>query len=200
MICGLTKHPYLHISVGVSYNLSPQGQRSRMKKRAEKYKVYINSKEWKEKAAQAKAAAGGRCQLCNRSKNLVVHHRQYPRQLGDEPLSYLTVLCKDCHNLFHKYRTIASPSPTPAKDEVRAERRRLRMAARHGSTQARIKLKEMREQAVFVRKCGPVKKYSPEEIAAYAKEHNYPTPTKAYQQPEAPQSSNSTSTSHSGGS
>lgn len=66
------------------------------------YYEYIISPEWQERSKQAKAKAGNRCQICNRSSRQVVlhtHHRTYER-LGNEADSDLTVLCADCHKLY----------------------------------------------------------------------------------------------------
>ena len=66
------------------------------------YYEYIISPEWKLKADEAKKKAGNRCQLCNRPKGevtLVAHHRTYKR-LGRELPEDITVLCKECHELF----------------------------------------------------------------------------------------------------
>ncbi|WP_420643004.1 HNH endonuclease [Candidatus Leptofilum sp.] len=68
------------------------------------YKAYIRSKEWKLKAEEAKARAGNRCQLCNRSRSevqLEAHHRTYER-LGHELAGDITVLCRDCHHAHEK--------------------------------------------------------------------------------------------------
>lgn len=68
------------------------------------YKQYLNSSEWRRKARQAKDRAGRRCQLCNAGpglNKLHAHHRTYER-LGHEWDTDLTVLCEDCHKLFHK--------------------------------------------------------------------------------------------------
>lgn len=64
------------------------------------YGEYINSPEWKAKAQEAKKRAGYKCQLCNGTKRLDVHHRTYER-LGHELDSDLTVLCHKCHSKHH---------------------------------------------------------------------------------------------------
>lgn len=71
------------------------------------YYEYIQSEEWKEKALQAKERAGWRCQVCNRSADesltLDAHHRTYER-LGNELHEDITVLCRDCHELYETNR------------------------------------------------------------------------------------------------
>lgn len=70
------------------------------------YYQYINSAEWREKANAAKKAAGYRCRVCNkhsREVTLDAHHRTYER-LGHELPQDITVLCRDCHELYEVRR------------------------------------------------------------------------------------------------
>lgn len=70
-----------------------------------RYQEYIHSPQWKEKADAAKAAAGNRCQVCYGEHQIEAHHRTY-RRLGHELPTDITVLCDDCHELFHKNRRL----------------------------------------------------------------------------------------------
>lgn len=82
------------------------------------YNEYIRSQEWREKAEAAKAQAGNRCQVCNRSRaevQLEAHHRTYER-LGNELPEDITVLCRDCHQLYEDSKKAPSPEP----DEILA--------------------------------------------------------------------------------
>jgi 5-methylcytosine-specific restriction endonuclease McrA len=67
------------------------------------YYAYIASPAWKRKADAAKERARFRCQVCNRSRDegarLEAHHRTYER-LGHERPEDITVLCRDCHELY----------------------------------------------------------------------------------------------------
>nr|AGC72346.1 hypothetical protein [uncultured bacterium A1Q1_fos_2004] len=66
------------------------------------YYQYIQSEEWRQRANEAKRRAGYRCRVCNRSSKEVVlnaHHRTYKR-LGHEDPDDITVLCRDCHELY----------------------------------------------------------------------------------------------------
>lgn len=65
-----------------------------------KYAEYLNSERWKIKKEYALQWADNRCQICNSTENLNVHHRVYGN-VGNEKPNDLTVLCKDCHSLFH---------------------------------------------------------------------------------------------------
>ena len=67
------------------------------------YQTYIASAAWKQCADAAKARAGWRCQVCNKSSTQVAldaHHRTYER-LGRERDADITVLCHECHAKFH---------------------------------------------------------------------------------------------------
>ncbi len=66
------------------------------------YKQYLNTYHWRITRVAKLSDVGFRCQLCYvRDKSLHVHHRTYLR-LGREKPMDLTVLCKECHTLFHK--------------------------------------------------------------------------------------------------
>ena len=65
------------------------------------YREYIESDIWEKKRQERLDLAGERCELCNRSSNLDVHHRTYERFGGDEKMSDLIVLCRTCHSNFH---------------------------------------------------------------------------------------------------
>lgn len=67
----------------------------------QKYKKYLQTEVWQGLKNEAIERAGGRCQLCNSSDSLHVHHRVYPKVWGDELISDLTVLCNSCHFVFH---------------------------------------------------------------------------------------------------
>ena len=63
------------------------------------YHTYLDSPEWKERSALAKARAGYRCQVCDSPDRLETHHRTYER-IGREDDGDLVVLCHRCHSLF----------------------------------------------------------------------------------------------------
>ena len=64
------------------------------------YDEYLQTPEWSEKREKALRRAEHRCQICNSSGFLHVHHRTYENR-GDERLEDLAVLCEDCHKLYH---------------------------------------------------------------------------------------------------
>lgn len=75
--------------------------------RAMPYGDYLRTPEWRERRQNAIDLAGGRCRLCNTDERLHVHHRTYERR-GCEHPDDLTVLCEDCHALFHEHRELVS--------------------------------------------------------------------------------------------
>lgn len=64
------------------------------------YDAYLQSAAWQERREVALVWADHCCQVCNSPHDLVVHHRTYER-LGHEDPADLTVLCFECHDLFH---------------------------------------------------------------------------------------------------
>lgn len=66
-----------------------------------RYQEYLQTDAWRRKSDFMKARFGNRCQLCNRRGNLNTHHRTYER-VGEERMEDLTVLCRDCHERFHR--------------------------------------------------------------------------------------------------
>lgn len=64
------------------------------------YVDYLRTEHWQDTRAAALHRAGHRCQVCNGDERLEVHHRTYERR-GEELPEDLTVLCADCHRLFH---------------------------------------------------------------------------------------------------
>jgi hypothetical protein len=71
--------------------------------RAMPYREYLRTPEWQARRAAALHAASHRCQVCNTTGDLDVHHRTYERR-GAELDEDLTVLCRPCHYVFHEHR------------------------------------------------------------------------------------------------
>jgi hypothetical protein len=68
--------------------------------RAMPYAAYLRTEHWQTVRKAAIKRADGRCQLCNASASLDVHHRTYERR-GCERDNDVIALCRDCHDLFH---------------------------------------------------------------------------------------------------
>ena len=71
------------------------------------YAEYLRTPEWADRRRAALHRAAGRCQVCNRAGRLNVHHRTYARRGAERPAD-LTVLCEDCHHLFHEHGRLVS--------------------------------------------------------------------------------------------
>ncbi len=65
------------------------------------YAEYLKTFYWQTTRNAALKRAGHRCQVCASRERLEVHHNCYDN-LGGEPLVDLVVLCRGCHELFHK--------------------------------------------------------------------------------------------------
>jgi 5-methylcytosine-specific restriction endonuclease McrA len=71
------------------------------------YRAYLQSPQWKEKAARCRARAGHRCQYCGRGHcRLTAHHISYER-CGHELDEDLVAACDECHQVRHPNRRIA---------------------------------------------------------------------------------------------
>lgn len=60
------------------------------------YNDYIHSDEWKKKREEVFAKYGRRCGICQSVNGIEVHHLTYDR-IGEEMVSDLMPLCRDCH-------------------------------------------------------------------------------------------------------
>lgn len=64
------------------------------------YLAYIISPEWRKKRVQAFTHYGKKCSKCPMKTHLQVHHLSY-KNLGNEPMEDLCILCKGCHQKEH---------------------------------------------------------------------------------------------------
>jgi 5-methylcytosine-specific restriction endonuclease McrA len=76
------------------------------------YPDYLKTDEWKEVRQEVLRRAKNRCQVCNADYSLHVHHRTYENR-GDEDVSDLTVLCSDCHDVFHRAGKVEQNQDNP---------------------------------------------------------------------------------------
>lgn len=68
------------------------------------YKKYLHSKHWKTTKFIVYATQKHNCIFCGDKQNLNIHHKTYKnKNIGCEALSDLSVLCKECHFLWHKH-------------------------------------------------------------------------------------------------
>lgn len=63
---------------------------------------YLKSKLWKLKKIDALVEANYKCSNCSSTKNIHVHHDHGYKEIPNEPISYLRVLCQDCHKKLHE--------------------------------------------------------------------------------------------------
>lgn len=93
------------------------------------YADYLASDHWRQTRKRALIRAENRCQLCNQSKRLEVHHRTYER-LGSERPMDLTVLCGRCHSIFHRLMpTLRENAPKRPRKLTNRQRRTKNTAA-----------------------------------------------------------------------
>lgn len=67
------------------------------------YSEFLKTPYWKAVAMQKKYRSGFKCQVCNSTELLNVHHRSYEHHgMEINFLEDLIVLCKNCHSTFHE--------------------------------------------------------------------------------------------------
>lgn len=69
---------------------------------AEAKHQYLQSPEWKALKQIKLEQSNHKCELCNSTSNLHLHHLTYER-LGNELLTDLIILCNYCHQLQHDH-------------------------------------------------------------------------------------------------
>ena len=77
-----------------------------------KYERYLKTKKWKNLAKRVRQRANNRCQHCNTTGLLHVHHKTYER-VGNERITDLIALCPACHEIEHISKTIPNSIETP---------------------------------------------------------------------------------------
>ena len=89
------------------------------------YAEYLKTDHWFEMRNRMVQRTNFRCQLCNKSEHLEVHHNNY-EGLGDERLEDLIVLCSECHGKFHdKIEAVRESEQQRSSNGVRLTRRRI---------------------------------------------------------------------------
>lgn len=87
------------------------------------YAQYLRTPHWQSQRQQALTRAKRRCQVCNSPRQLNAHHRTYERR-GCERPEDITILCEQCHTLFHEhYQLSKCPRATAGQiiiDAIRA--------------------------------------------------------------------------------
>jgi hypothetical protein len=65
------------------------------------YRSYLLSDHWRAVRLRVLKHCENRCQMCNASGLIDIHHRDYSR-LGEERFSDVIALCRQCHASFHE--------------------------------------------------------------------------------------------------
>lgn len=76
--------------------------RNRQTEWDQKYAVYIQSDQWKDKRQRVLKRDNNLCQGCLRRTAQEVHHLTYRYPLGKEPLFALVSVCQYCHDALHE--------------------------------------------------------------------------------------------------
>jgi len=79
-----------------------KGRSVRKIKKAPQYSKYMTSPEWNEKRQEACEILGTKCELCYSDEKVYVHHNNYECLGNEMPIEDLAVLCRKCHQRFHK--------------------------------------------------------------------------------------------------
>lgn len=67
------------------------------------YYEYMHSNEWKSLKKSAIERDDRQCQLCGARKDLIVHHKRYPKDLfSEDHIDNLITLCRRCHYKTHE--------------------------------------------------------------------------------------------------
>lgn len=128
------------------------------------YGAYLRSPAWSAVKARYRASDLEQDCICGETDELHLHHLTYER-VGEERVSDLTPLCRDCHSLVHvlERRGDLGLDPAPLSDKRRAavnrliERRRRAMATRDFNAEdverhRRIMRLELPERLLFLRR------------------------------------------------
>lgn len=76
------------------------------------YPEFLKSAYWFGVSTVAKSRAGMRCQVCDSGSAIQVHHRTYDTHGAEHVhMEDLTVLCGNCHGLFHGHVTVEYTPP-----------------------------------------------------------------------------------------
>ena len=64
---------------------------------------YLNSEAWRRKRALVLKRDNWKCVYCG-AKATRVHHKQYAKNIGREPIEWLEAVCDRCHEKAHAKR------------------------------------------------------------------------------------------------
>jgi 5-methylcytosine-specific restriction endonuclease McrA len=68
------------------------------------YSAYLRTPEWKATRFMILEIRSHKCELCESTYRLEVHHKTY-KNLGCEPPEDLQLLCRSCHSSLHNRKS-----------------------------------------------------------------------------------------------
>jgi 5-methylcytosine-specific restriction endonuclease McrA len=74
-----------------------------VKKPTDSYEKYIHSTQWKLMREWLFHFRGKKCEQCNKTNNLNVHHLTYDHLYHEKPTD-LIILCRECHKKAHNLK------------------------------------------------------------------------------------------------
>lgn len=83
-----------------------------------RYHEYMRSCAWRRVRKAALKRTGGKCERCDSTSRLHVHHLTYARLGGERPED-LQVLCEPCHNALHNPLAQAPPANAEYRRRMR---------------------------------------------------------------------------------
>jgi DNA-directed RNA polymerase subunit RPC12/RpoP len=69
------------------------------------YRIYLHTRHWKAKKAEALEHYGNECGRCGSKRDLDVHHKTY-ENLGCESMEDLSIRCRYCHEIIEHREAI----------------------------------------------------------------------------------------------
>jgi 5-methylcytosine-specific restriction endonuclease McrA len=90
------------------YSTERRAKEAYLRKVGLSYEQYLATAGWRERRGAAIDRANGRCENCDdhlHAGRTDVHHLTYT-SMGREPPEHLMVLCRDCHEVHHGYRSL----------------------------------------------------------------------------------------------
>lgn len=107
----------------------------------EKYKIeyrnYLLSKEWFEIRNNLFKSRGKKCELCSSTTRIEVHHKTY-KNIFNEQLEDLQVLCSECHSDIHKVKGTKKPQKEKKTKKKLTPKEKKQIKLRNKMNQSRM--------------------------------------------------------------
>lgn len=85
--------------------------------RADEYRAYLRSPQWREVRAASQQACGGLCEFCG-AVATQTHHVRYPKKFGEDGTHNTLSVCDRCHKLSHGGREMLQITAGKRASEV----------------------------------------------------------------------------------